>query len=412
VSVLSDASARVRALAADARAAVIATCGDLVRTPSPSGGEEAAARLIAARMRELGLRHVEIDRFGNAIGFVRARASRGTPLLLNAHLDHVDAGDHGDWRHPPFEGVIRDGRLFGRGSTDTKSAVAAQVHAAAILQGLVDDGLPLQRDVVVAAVVQEEVGGLGTAGLLEDGRAFSAAVIGEPSLGQLAHGHRGRVEIEVAFRGRAAHASRPDWGRNPHEALARFVLRLNELVHDDDARFGRSSVAPTLVRVQPTSVNVTPEELVLTLDWRNVPAESPEAVLARVRELAVRELPEGIRAEARLASARLRSWTGLERDIPRVSRAFSTPPDAPLLRAARESLVHGLGHAVDVIPWDFASDGGWLAATGVTCVGYGPGDMPLMHATGESVSLDLLEECTAGYALLALGLDAALGDAP
>jgi putative selenium metabolism hydrolase len=397
-----DAGARLREV-------VIGFCRDLVRIPSFSGDEGAAAERTADELRRLGLDEVTIDRAGNVLGVLHANASDRIEgaVLLNAHLDVVGVDEAADWPHPPFEGVVADGRLWGRGSTDTKSAVAAQVHAAGLLARLQREGsLTRRRDLVVAAVVQEEVGGLGTAALLEErGADYRAAVIGEPSEGALSFGHRGRVEVRVRFHGRAAHASRPDWGLNPHGSLARFVSSLPSLGHDADERFGSSSVSPTLVWARPESVNVIPSVVELVLDWRNVPAESPEAVRARVRALAQDAAEAGVRVEVLTPRLDLCSWRGERRELELVSRPFGTDPDGELFRRARTALEAGLGRDVPAIAWDFASDGGWLEAAGVPCIGFGPGRMDVMHAVGESCELDLLAEAVAGYAFLALALD-------
>lgn len=407
---LREAGRRLREGAAARRAAITASCRSLVRIPSPSGDEEGAARHAVGEMLAHGLDEAAVDAWGNAVGILRADAPDPLPgaILLNAHLDHVDAGDPADWTHGPFDADIVDGLLFGRGSTDTKAAVAGQIHAAALLKNLASrEGFRRRRDLVVAAVVQEEVGGLGTAGLLESGIAFHAAVVGEPSQGALAFGHRGRVEVEITFHGRAAHASTPDRGANPHPALAAFIPLLDDLAHDDDARFGRSTVAPTLVHARPSSANVIPSDLVLVLDWRNVASETAEIVRGRIERAAERSRVPGISVRVRTPTRLMTSWTGEAREVERVSRPFSTDPDGALFSCLRASLAEGLGRDVEAIAWDFASDAGWIAGAGIPCVGYGPGDMRAMHVVDESVALDLVVESAAGYALLALALDAA-----
>jgi succinyl-diaminopimelate desuccinylase len=404
--------ASLREAAAGSRQDVLDFCRDLVRIPSPSGEEEAAAHRTVAEMEKLGLDEVRIDRAGNVLGLLRA--NHPEPLegavMLNAHLDIVDVGDVNAWPFPPFEGHVEDGRLHGRGATDTKSAVAGQVHAAGLLARLCrESGLLRRRDLVVAAVVQEEVGGLGTSCLVEDGPLPAVAVIGEPSLGGLSFGHRGRVEVEVGFHGKAAHASRPDWGLNPHPSLAAFIQILEQVERNEDPQLGPSSVAPTLVSASPKSPNVIPSLLALTLDWRNVPGELPEEIRARVLALAEQAAVDGVQVTATTPTKQLRSWSGVEKKIERISRPFSIDPEGACFQGALSALTEGLGRAVEVLAWDFASDGGWLHAAGVPCLGYGPGEMRVMHAVNESVSVELLQESPLGYALLALSLDGDLG---
>jgi putative selenium metabolism hydrolase len=403
-------SQAIREGGAELRERVTDFCRDLVRIPSYSGEEREAAECAEDELSRLGLDSVEIDRAGNVVGILRANAPDRLEgaVLLNAHLDVVAVDEQADWPHPPFEGVIENGRLFGRGATDTKSSVAAQVQAAGLLARLQYDGvIHRRRDLVVAAVVQEEVGGLGTACLLEDrGSDYKAAVIGEPSHGALAHGHRGRVGMLVRFHGRAAHASRPDWGLNPHASLARFVESLASVEKETDAQLGSSSVSPTQVQSRPDSPNVIPSVVELVLDWRNVPAEEPETILARVADLAEAAAEDGIRTEVLTQTVTQTSWTGAEHRYDGVSRPFGTDPQGELFRSARLALEEGLARAVPAISWDFASDGGLLQAAGVPCLGYGPGDMEVMHAVQESCSLDLLTEAVSAYALLTMALDA------
>ena len=390
---------------------VAAFCADLVRLPSPSGDEERVVRRVIAQMQALQLDEASVDATGNAVGLVRSRHARrsGRCLVLNSHVDHVDPGDPSAWTDGPFSASVRDGRLYGRGATDAKSCVAAQVHAAGLLRVLRDEGVvDLRHDVVVTAVVQEEVGGLGTAGLLESGLDAAGAIIGEPSEGHLAFGHRGRVEAEVSFRGRAGHASRPDLACSPHPSAARLVLGLPRLAHDEAPRIGRSTAAITQVRALPGGANVIPEELRLTVDWRNVPSEPASLVTQRVESLATECAEPGVAVGVRVPRLQMTSWTGAERLLERVSRPFGTDPEGEIFAHALSTLASGLGGDVRAIPWDFASDGGWLEAAGARVLGYGPGDMSCMHARDESVSLELLERAVMGNLLLLLSLDETL----
>ena len=174
--------------------------------------------------------------------------------MFNTHLDHVDAGDPADWPHPPYGGEVHDGLLWGRGAIDIKGPLAAQVHGVAQLVAL---GEPPPGDVYVTGTVQEEVGGLG-ARYMADTLRPDLVLIGEPSRNEVRRGHRGRVELRVQVRGRMAHASMTDIGRNPLTVLGRFLAGLEDvdLAHDPD--LGTCSIAPTLIGTDQTSGNVIP----------------------------------------------------------------------------------------------------------------------------------------------------------
>lgn len=371
----------------------------LVQTPSPSGQEGAVAALVQAEMQALGYDQVWTDAAGSVIGVLRGQAP-GRRVLFNCHLDHVDPGDLAAWPQPPYAGQIREGALWGRGASDTKGALAAQVYAAA---GLKRAGVRFRGEIVVAAVVMEEVGGLGTLHLLEHLRP-DVAVLGEATSNQIARGHRGRVELEVTVTGRSAHASAPGRGVNPHYVLARFIEGLASLPMEVDPELGPASQAPTLYHCDQVSPNVIPGQCRLTVDWRNVPAEAPEDIAARVRPLLEAGLLPGSQGTVTVARHRLRAYTGLERELPAVFPSYLLPPDHALVAGAQGILAQALGRPVEVGCWGFATDGGHLMAAGVPTIGFSPCEEALAHTASDRVALDKMLEATVGYMALGMGL--------
>lgn len=378
-----------------------------VQTRSLPGEEEAMARLLRAEMERLGYDHVWVDRAGNVVGLLRGTGG-GKSVQFNAHIDHVHEGDPTLWPYPPYAGVIEDGVLYGRGASDVKGALAAQVYAVAVLRAA---GLRPRGDVYVVGVVLEELGGFGTATLCEDLRT-DYAVLGEATNLELRRGHRGRILIEVSFAGRSVHASAPERGANPHYALARFLLALESLPMRDDPDLGRSTVAPTLIATDQTSSNVTPGVLRLSLDWRNVPDEEPHDIVARVRELAEASLTPGVTAEVRSVTRSVRSYTGLEAKMS-PTRGFVLPAAHPLVRAAAATLGAIFRHEVPVGFWQFATDGGHLMRAGIATIGFAPAEERFAHTVHDQVSLEQLRQALLGNAALALTLpDAEEGSLP
>ncbi len=102
---------------------------DLVRIQSYSGQEEALARAVAARMKALNYDEVRIDRYGSVLGRIGQGEKK---ILFDSHTDTVQVLDEQEWSHPPFSGDISDGFLWGRGSVDMKSGLAASIYAAAV----------------------------------------------------------------------------------------------------------------------------------------------------------------------------------------------------------------------------------------------------------------------------------------
>ena len=171
----------------------------LVRAASPSGQESPAAQVLLEALQDLGFDDAYIDNAGNVIGTLSR--GDGPTVMLNGHIDTVPTGDEDLWPHPPLSGEIADGRMWGRGSCDMKSALACMVYAA---KDVADE---ISGTLMVTGVVQEEVGGLGARFLGETLQA-DVVILGEPSKLRLMLGHRGRVEIEVKLPGKIAHAAK------------------------------------------------------------------------------------------------------------------------------------------------------------------------------------------------------------
>jgi succinyl-diaminopimelate desuccinylase len=393
--------ADLRALAQDHQAHLVNFMRRLVQTPSLPGHEDQLASLIAAEMRELDFDEVTTDDVGNVVGWIRG--SRGPTLMFNGHMDHVDPGPVAGWPHPPYGGDVAADEVWGRGSVDMKGPLAAMIYAGGLAKRY---ALPLPGDLIVACVVMEETGGAGTRELVRRLKP-DMAVVGEASGGRLMRGHRGRIELAVRVTGRAAHASVPDKGINPHYTLARFLAQIETLPMTRDEAFGSSSVAPTLYRTDQTSANVIPAEAQLTLDWRNVPGETPEQILERVNRLLAGCLSPGVEGTVSVATSHFVSYTGYVEDAPSIFSSFIVPADHPFLNAARRVLGETLGQPPEVDVWRFATDGGWLAAAGIATIGFGPGDPALAHTNRERMPIGALVDGLAGYMALASRLNRA-----
>ena len=160
---------------------------DLVRIPSLSTQEGEVAVRLAEEMRRLGFPEVYTDPMGNVVG--RIGSGEGPILLYNGHMDVVDVGDPGAWRRDPFGAEIEGGVMFGRGTVDMKSGLAAMVYGA---KPLIEAGWPLAGTLYVVGVVQEEPSeGLAMRVLVEEGGVHpDFVVLGEPTNLEVSRGQR------------------------------------------------------------------------------------------------------------------------------------------------------------------------------------------------------------------------------
>ena len=382
------------------REQVIDFCRRLIQTPSPPGAEARVARIIQEEMQALDFDRVWVDEAGNVIGLLQG--GKGPTLMFNCHMDHVDPGDPLQWQVPPYSAEIIDDAIWGRGSVDIKGPLAAQVYGVGLLKKL---GLQPAGDVFVTAVVMEEIGGIGTQALLETVRT-DVAVVGEPTNLNIARGHRGRVELIARVRGRAAHASAPERGVNPHYDLARFLLAVEKLEMRSSPDFGHSSIAPTLYETDQISANVIPGEAWVHLDYRNIPDETPDEIRTRLEALLSGCLSPRSKGFVVIPKQTFETYTGYIATAPAIFPSFGLPGDHPVVRTARKVLHDAVGLEPSITTWRFATDGGHLMAAGIPTIGFAPGDEQLAHTSDEHIRIADLVTAVAGNCALAQHLTA------
>ena len=364
---------------------------DLVRTPSPSGREGDVAVRVRAEMERLGYA-VEVDELGDVVGTLDA--GPGPCVLFDAHMDTVGVTDPAAWSADPA-GELRDGRLYGRGSTDMKGPLAALVHgaAAAALSG--------GRVVVSASIAEEMIEGFATVAVARRVRP-DVAVICEPSSRRVVIGQRGRAELVVEVGGRPSHSSRPDLGVNAVEAMADVLRAARALELPSHPALGRAILVPTDVISRPyPALSVLPDRCTVTFDRRTLPGESEEDVLEPLRAaVAAAVEPHGATGRVEIGVDRFDAYTGARVEAPNFAPAWYTGADAPVARTALDALGAEAGH------WVFCTNGSGTAALGIPTIGYGPGDETLAHRVDEHISLDELYAGAHGYAALAAALTA------
>jgi putative selenium metabolism hydrolase len=382
-------------IAKEKQVEIVALCQQLVSIPSMSGAEKNIAVFVCHEMRRLGYNRAWIDGAGNVIGHMKGERGDIPGVMFVTHLDHVDIGDRKLWRHDPFGGEMENGRLYGRGTSDIKGALAAQIIAPLLIE---QSGKKPARDVYVVSTVFEETGGLGIRYLLAQKEIqASCAIIGEPSENEIRLGHRGRMTVNVRCSGRSAHASAPERGINPHYAAARFLSALEKYLPElsSHPQLGQSSISPTLYQSNSTSANVIPDYIDILLDWRTT-GETMNDGIGWIDRI-IKE--NGINAGAEVPRLTQRTWTGYEeKDWPMSHAGFITPPGHDEVQRFAAAFRAVTARQPQFGIWRFATDGRETARAGITTIGFGPGEEAQAHVVDESISVDQLVEATAVYA--------------
>jgi acetylornithine deacetylase/succinyl-diaminopimelate desuccinylase family protein len=361
---------------------------------NPPGEEGPTAgvlgRVCQQRGLEVSVTEVEPGR-PNVSAILPGGADPG--LLLLGHTDVVPVGD--GWSVEPFGAQVRGGRLYGRGSTDMKGALAACVVA---MSAIARAGVRLSGPVELAAVVDEEETGKGIRDYLAAGdvRPFAGCVVAEPTDLQTIIAARGDSYVEITVTGLSAHSGNPTDGRNAIYGAAAVIAEI-ERIHTELAANAHPLVGPatwSVGQVQGgTGTSTVPAECVVIADRRLLPAEEVTTVLADItnRVDALGLTQRGLGVAVRMTM-----------DMP----GFQTPTEHPLVTVATQAVRDAGGPHLPLGGWTAACDGGFIARdAGVPVIVLGPGSVATQaHRVDESVALAELLVAARSYALCALRL--------
>lgn len=267
----------------------VALTAELVRCASVTPEEGGALGVLERALAPFGFVCTRVDR-GNVANLFAKWGGNGPALGFNGHTDVVPAGDAAAWTHPPFSGAIDGGFLWGRGSVDMKSGVAA--FAAAAAARVAEAPPPGSLSLLITG--DEEGAALdGTRALLdwmrETGERLDACIVGEPTsaqtLGDMVKiGRRGSMTAQFTARGAQGHTAYPHRARNPLPALVRLLDRLAGAPLDQGtARFDPSTLQITTIDVGNPAGNVIPASGRATVNIRFNDAHDSAALTAMLR---------------------------------------------------------------------------------------------------------------------------------
>ncbi|MBR90301.1 MAG: peptidase [Verrucomicrobiales bacterium] len=334
-------------------------------------GEERVAEFLADLARKRGLsvsRQAVLPGRRNLLVRLRPAGKVKRRILLAPHMDVVPAEEK------QFTPRIRSNRLHGRGACDTKGSVAAFFQALLDLAADSPKARPAHTEIIFAGLVDEEWSQAGSRRLGERGPKADLAVAGEPTLLQVVTAHKGNLWIRLETRGRAAHGSTPQLGKNAVLPMARISETI--LTEYAEQLAGRSHPllgSPTVnlgMISGGSQPNVVPPSCSVELDRRTLPGETETSVLAEIQALLKkRGLPRPAITESR--------------GVP--CPPLDTDPDLPLvrdfLRAANRRKSRGVPYFTDASP---------ISMGGTPAIVFGPGDVAQAHVADEFLDVGQL----------------------
>jgi putative selenium metabolism hydrolase len=366
---------------------------ELVRIKSVSGKEGVLAKRIEAEMCKLGYDEVYIDSMGNVVGRI---GGKGKSIMFDSHMDTVDVIDGDEWIVPPFSGDIVDGKLYGRGSSDMKGAIASSVYAAAIAKKL---GYDNDKTIYVTCTVNEEdCDGENLKSLFrEKSLRPDFFVTCEPSGNEIVLGHNGKAQILIKTKGVSAHGSRPQDGVNAVYKMARIITRvenLNEKLSRSDDNKG--TVALTCIACESVSLNAVPGECSIYLDRRIMTGETIDDIKAEMNDLVA-----GTDAAWEIGTLHSASWTGVDIQYRPIHEAWRINESHELTQACLYAYedVFGIKHG-PFHTWAFSTNAVTPTSMGIPTIGFGPGNDRLAHMANEYCHTKEIIEASRFYASL------------
>lgn len=379
----------------------------LIRCKPLSGNEKDCADIF---LNEMKANEIECfrDEVGNPVGVIRGEEG-GINVMITGHIDVVPAGNLEAWgEFEPYDGTVKDGKLYGRGISDMLGGLSAAFFAFLEIQKMVKRGTKIKGNIIFAGNVQEEPAeSLGAIYLIEHtlpehNLCVDVVYLAEPSNGNICLGHRGKVELVVDVHGKVAHSSTPKEGVSALEKALPFIEatyhELYETVTQHPA--GNSSMAITDVELTPgKTYSCVPDLCTIRIDRRYVPPMNLDSVVNQVQRFIEGQMekdPE-FKAEVHIANNHRVCYTGYEKDMLKHHPFWSVDPENEYVKMSIQVLEkHGQKPIKDY--WTFGTDGSaYCGIYQIPTIGYSCAEYHQAHQPKEHVVVDDMMECMEGY---------------
>ncbi|MBS0530839.1 MAG: M20 family metallopeptidase [Proteobacteria bacterium] len=356
----------------------------LIQFPSlnPPGEEKACVEFLAGMLTSAGL-EVETYEFAPDRPSIVAR-SRGSsslkPLAFTGHVDVVPLGLK-PWTAKPFEGEVREGKLFGRGASDMKAGVAAFV--AATIAQTANKPL-LKRGVTLVITAGEETGCEGAFHLARKGVLGPAEllVVAEPSSNLPIVAHKGSVRLRIGAKGKTAHSSMPEMGDNAIYKIADWIRRIEShtfSIKPHPLLGGTTASVTTVFGGQ--NINSVPDSAGFTVDFRTIPDHKHSDLVAEIQRLC---------------------GDGAAIEIVTDFSGFATDPDHPSIQPLMQILESRLGQRPAPTGAPYFTDASALVPgfDNVATVVIGLGEAAQCHQTDEFCYVQQIDDAFEIYSSL------------
>lgn len=376
---------------------VIELCQRLVQSPSYSGQEDKVVEELDKAFKEMGFDDVIVDKYGNIIGHIKG-SKPGKKIVFDGHIDTVPVTNEAEWKYPPFGAQIHDGKIYGRGTTDMKGAVAAMACAAANFAEDTNKDFP--GDIYVAGVVHEECFEGVAAREISNRINPDYVVIGEASSLNIKIGQRGRGEIVIETFGVPCHSANPEKGINAVYKMAEVIGEIRKLVPTHHEVLGDGILELVDVKSSPyPGASVVPEYCRATYDRRLLVGETKESVLAPINELLddLMKRDTELKVKASYSIGKEMCHTGNEIEGERFFPGWLYDENEEFVQDVYSEL-KSMGFDPTITQYNFCTNGSHYAGeANIKTLGIGPSKENLAHTVNEYIEVEQLTSVTQCY---------------
>jgi acetylornithine deacetylase/succinyl-diaminopimelate desuccinylase family protein len=361
-----------------------------IPTENPPGNEKQAVLFLKPILSRTGFKvKILLSPKGRwNIVAERKWGKGGRRLIFNGHLDVVPAGNPSQWKYPPFQGKLKMGRIYGRGTSDMKGGIASFLHAFSLVDR---SKIALKEGTVIIHLVSDEEshGHQGMGFLTQKGLTRGdAALVGEPTDLDPVIAQKGAIWLRISTIGKSAHGSRPHLGVNAIEKMMKLIDQLNSIsLERDHPLLGKPTFNIGTIQ-GGTKINVVPDRCEIELDRRILPGEKKDEILREIKKIldSVQSQDPFFKYQMEEIDFAEPSEIDAEEEIVKIG--------LEAIREVREEKPTIKGFS------GFTDARFYINQCHIPALIFGPGEVDQSHTTDESVEVDALVQAAQIYGLI------------
>ena len=369
---------------------------ELIKIPSDeTAGEKEVCEYLESYLKSLGMKVRLQEVLPNRPNIIAEVIGDevGKSIMFNGHVDTVPVGDIKKWSMDPYSAIIKDNKLFGRGSTDMKGAIASMIIAMKFIMNNVEK---FNGKIIFTGVMAEETTGLGTQKIVEENIKADMAVVGEPSDEKIYRAHKGTMWFNLSTYGKLEHSSESNSeSNNAIINMMKLIMEINEISKEletiENNLVGHPSINIGLID-GGTKQNMIADSCRISIDRRTLPEEKTEEVLDKLR----------IRLDG-LRSLDDRLTFDLEIDT--IREAVEVAESEQIVQEVKNALNKVINKNPTISGMKATTDMSILVNQGnIPSVIYGPGFIKQAHTVDEFIEVKRLVESSQVYTEILLNV--------